>query len=314
MNKIYISGNKGFVGQNLEQFLNENGFEIIGVTRKPICENEISYKRISKDKINNSIAFIHLAGKAHDLKGVSDENEYFEVNTELTKTLYNQFLNSDCKTFIYMSSVKAVADKVTGVLSEEIEAKPSTAYGKSKLAAEQYLLAQQLPEGKKLYVLRPCMIHGPGNKGNLNLLYKLVSMRIPWLLGLFENKRSYCSIENLLFIINELIENKNISSGVYNVSDDIPLSTNEVISLISDSQNNKPLIWNVYKILIKIIARLGDLIPIPLNSERLNKLTESYIVSNAKIKKAIGKTLPVNSKDGILNTFQSFQSNNNFEI
>ena len=309
MNKIYISGNKGFVGQNLEQFLTENGFEIIGVTRKPICKNEISYKRISKNKITNSIAFIHLAGKAHDLKGVANENEYFEVNTELTKTLYNQFLNSDCKAFIYMSSVKAVADEVKGVLSEEIEAKPLTAYGKSKLAAEQYLLAQQLPEGKKLYVLRPCMIHGPGNKGNLNLLYKLVSMRIPWLLGLFENKRSYCNIENLSFIINELIENKNVPSGVYNISDDNPLSTNEVISLISNSQNKEPIIWNAPFFFVRIIAKLGDILSLPLNSERLHKLTESYMVSNKKIKNAIGKELPVNSKDGMLNTFKTFRLN-----
>ena len=73
----------------------------------------------SKDKINNSIAFIHLAGKAHDLKGVSNKDEYFEVNTELTKTLYNQFLKSDCDVFIYMSSVKAAADTVVGKLNED---------------------------------------------------------------------------------------------------------------------------------------------------------------------------------------------------
>ena len=52
------------------------------------------------------------------------------------------------------------------------------------------------------------MIHGPNNKGNLNLLYNLVSKRIPWILGSFQNKRSYCSIDNLLFIINELIKKK----------------------------------------------------------------------------------------------------------
>jgi len=84
--------------------------------------------------------------------------------------------------------------------------------------AEQYILSQPIPEGKRVYILRPCMIHGPGNKGNLNLLYSLVTKGFPWPLGLFENSRSYLSIENLCFIIKELIDREDIPSGVYNVA------------------------------------------------------------------------------------------------
>ena len=134
-----------------------------------------------------------------------------------------------------------------------------------------------------------------------------MSTRFPWLLGAFENKRSFCSIENLLFVIRELIKNKNISSGIYNVSDDIPLSTNEVIRLISKSINSNPIIWRVSKGLIKNIAKFGDKIHLPLNSERLKKITESYVVSNKKIINAIGKELPVDSKKGLLETFDSFK-------
>lgn len=153
------------------------------------------------------------------------------------------------------------------------------------------------------------MIHGPGNKGNLNLLYSLVSKGLPWPLGIFENSRSYLSIENLCFIINELINNEKIPSGVYNVADDTPLSTNEVIKLIAESKCKKALILNLNKNLIKFLARIGDLLKLPLNSERLKKLTDSYVVSNAKIKAAICKSLPISSKSGLLRTFQSFSSN-----
>jgi len=162
--------------------------------------------------------------------------------------------------------------------------------------------------GKRVFILRPCMIHGPNNKGNLNLLYGLVSKRIPWILGSYENKRSYCTVDNLSFVIKELIINKKISSGIYNIADDLPLSTNELIFLISKSKNNSPLIFNVSKSFIEIIAKIGDKIPLPLNSRRLEKLTESYVVSNQKIKKAIGKSLPINSKEGLLSTFKSFQT------
>jgi nucleoside-diphosphate-sugar epimerase len=153
------------------------------------------------------------------------------------------------------------------------------------------------------------MIHGPGNKGNLNLLYKSVSKGIPWPLGSFDNKRSYCSIDNFIFIIKELIEREDIPSGVYNVADDEALSTNDVITILAESQNKKAKIWNVPKSLIKSLTKLGDVLRLPLTTERLQKLTESYVVSNQKIKTAIGKPLPVSAKDGLLKTFNSFHAN-----
>ena len=278
-----ITGNKGFVGGNLSENLKRQNKKIKGVSREP-KENECSYKKLNLEVLNKSKSFIHLAGKAHDLKKTNEDKEYYEANTELTKKVFNLFLESDCEIFIYMSSVKAVADNVVGSLSEDYEPNPETHYGKSKLLADRYILSKKIPNNKRVYILRPCMIHGLNNKGNLNLLYNLVSKRIPWILGAFQNKRSYCSIDNLLFIINELIENNTIPSGVYNVADDEYLSTNEIISLISNSNNQKPIIFNLSPFIVKFIAKIGDIIPLPLNSERLKKLTESYMVSNEKLK------------------------------
>jgi nucleoside-diphosphate-sugar epimerase len=153
------------------------------------------------------------------------------------------------------------------------------------------------------------MIHGPGNKGNLNLLYSLLSKGFPWLLGLFENSRSYLSIENLCFIIKELIERDDIPSGVYNVADDVPLSTNEVINMIAESKGKKAIILKLSQTLIKMLASVGDVLKLPINSDRLQKLTESYIVSNTKIKEALGKQLPLTSKEGLIQTFKSFSDN-----
>jgi nucleoside-diphosphate-sugar epimerase len=193
-------------------------------------------------------------------------------------------------------------------LTEEHYPNPLTHYGKSKLLAEQYIFSKQISFGKRVYVLRPCMIHGLGNKGNLNLLYKLVSKNIPWPLGAFENKRSFCSIDNLMFIIKELIEREDIPSGIYNIADDEPLSTNELICLIAKSQNRKPKIWKISNGIVARVASFGDKLHLPLNTERLNKLTSNYIVSNAKIKAAIGKSLPLSSREGLLKTLKSFYS------
>jgi nucleoside-diphosphate-sugar epimerase len=226
---------------------------------------------------------------------------------ELTKNIFSSFNLSDARVFIYISSVKAVLDSVNGPLTETHEQNPQTEFGKSKFLAEQYILSKDIPEGKRVYILRPCMIHGPGNKGNLNLLYELVSKGIPWPLGAFKNQRSFCSIDNLMFIFKELIERDDIPSGVYNVADDAPLSTNEVISILAESQNRKPRIWSISKPLIQFISKMGNLLKLPLNEERLQKLTDSYVVSNKKLMNAIGKPLPVSSREGLLRTFQSFQ-------
>ena len=293
-NRIFISGSSGFVGVNLVKYL-----DTIYKLDKYLKSSEI--------KIDHEIV-IHLAGKAHDIKNISSSNDYYKVNTELTKDIFDAFLVSNSKVFITMSSVKAVADQVEGQLLEDVIPNPVTHYGKSKFLAEEYILSKPIPKGKRVYILRPCMIHGPGNKGNLNLLYKIVAKGIPWPLGAFENKRSFCSIDNLMFIIKELLVREDIPSGVFNVADDEPLSTNDVISILAESQNRKSKILKISQGLIHSLAKLGDILRLPLTTERLQKLTESYVVSNQKIKTAIGKDLPVSAKDGLLKTFISFHT------
>lgn len=295
--KITITGCTGFVGSNLQHYLKDN------------CEIESLSIRYIPNQIFNlkGDAVIHLAGKAHDLKKVSNPSDYYEANFELTKQLFDAFLVSEVATFIFMSTVKAVADEVNGILSEGEIPNPKTHYGIAKQQAEAYVLSQNLPLGKRVYVLRPCMIHGPGNKGNLNLLYQLVSKGLPWPLGAFENQRSFLSIENLCFVIQELLENTSIPSGVYQVADDKPLSTNEVIQLLGTSLDKTTQIFNFPQSFVKSISRLGDFMYLPLNSERLQKLTESYVVSNQKIINAIGKPLPISVKEGLMTTFLSFR-------
>jgi len=290
---IYLTGASGFVGKNLVAYF----------------DKKIIVKRHERDSefLIKENAVIHLAGKAHDLNNITNPDEYYEDNTELTKQIFDSFLISDASVFIMLSSVKAVADNVAGILTEDCQPNPKTHYGKSKLLAERYILSKTVPNNKRVYILRPCMIHGPSNKGNLNLLYNLVSKRIPWILGSFENKRSYCSIDNLLYIINQLVRNNTAPSGVYNIADNEYLSTNEIISLMSYSNSQKPIILKIPIFIVICIAKIGDIIPLPLNSERLKKLTESYMVSNAKIKKYILKDLPISSKQGILKTLKSFQ-------
>jgi nucleoside-diphosphate-sugar epimerase len=295
--KTTITGATGFVGTNLQNYLK---------TFHEVNLMSVRYVRNQEFKLETDV-LIHLAGKAHDLKKVSNPADYYESNFELTKQLFDAFIKSEASVFVFMSTVKAVADHVKGILAEDAVSRPQTHYGIAKFQAELYILSQKLPDGKRIFVLRPCMIHGSGNQGNLNLLYQWVSKGLPWPLGGFENQRSFCSIDNLCFVIKELISQQNIPSGIYNVADDASLSTNELILLIGLSQNKQARIFHIPKGLIVGLAKLGDYLHLPLNSERLQKLTESYVVSNQKIISVIGKHLPISAKEGLQKTFHSFK-------
>ncbi len=295
--KIIITGASGFVGINLSNYLQGKGDSI----------QKISLRNDDYIFDKDANAVIHLAGKAHDTSNTSEEKEYFKINTDLTIKVFDKFLNSDIRDFFFFSSVKAVADSVEEVLDEQYIPNPKTLYGKSKLKAEEYLSSKELPKGKRLFIIRPTMIHGEGNKGNLNLLCKVVKKGIPWPLASFENERSFLSIDNLNYLVNEMLNNEKISSGIYHLADDETISTNQLINIIANTSRKKARLLNIPVALIKFVAKIGDKLRLPLNSERLQKLTENYVVSNKKIKTALGiEKLPLTAEEGLIKTIKSF--------
>ena len=324
---ILITGIHGFVGSNLVVALKERhnlyGLDIVAPEKEGVVKT-FSWKDIESasflmQNLPRFDAIIHLAGKAHDTKNQAAAQTYFDVNTGLTQRVFDYFMESSARKFVFFSSVKAAADSVVGdMLTEDVVPAPVGPYGESKIAAENYILGKlKIGNGelkanpyddKKVYILRPCMIHGPGNKGNLNLLYNVVRKGIPWPLGAFENRRSFTSIENLCYVVEGLLT-KEVASGIYHMGDDEALSTNELIVLMCEALGRKPHIWQMDRRMMEFCARLGTLLHLPLNAERLRKLTENYVVSNAKIKAALGiDRMPVRAEEGIVRTIKSFSN------
>lgn len=314
--KILITGIHGFVGSNLVEALKKEhtiyGLDIIAPEKEGV-EKTYSWDDLDAGKVPEVDAIVHLAGKAHDTKNQAAAEVYFKVNTGLTRNIFDFFLaHESIKKFVFFSTAKAAADKVDGVMTEDVVPAPVGPYGESKIAAEKYILekmelAGQVDNDKRVYIFRPCMIHGPGNKGNLNLLYKVVSKGIPWPLGAFENRRTFTSVENICFAVDGVLM-KDVPSGIYNMGDDEALSTNELIEEICKSLGKKAHIWRLPKGLMNGVAKVGGWLHLPLNPERLRKLTENYISSNAKIKKALGvEKMPVDAREGLKRTLESFK-------
>ena len=283
--KFLITGAYGFVGTNLCKYLAEKGHECLALDIPAAKRDGVPYASFytwdGLDKLPVVDAVVHLAGKAHDLKKVASEQSYFDINVGLTEKI---FAAAKTTRFIYFSSSKADAN--------------GNAYGRSKLAAEQFLNGRAI-------VLRPAMIHGPGNKGNLNLLWGIARRGLPWPLAAFENKRSFTSIANICAAVEALCERG--ENGIYPIADDEMISTNRLIELIAETCGKRAKLWRVPKGVMRMVAKLGDVLHLPLNTERIVKLTEDSFVNNSHLKSQLGwKRMPIRAEEGLRRTLRSF--------
>jgi nucleoside-diphosphate-sugar epimerase len=309
MKKILITGVTGFIGSNLVRYFNsQNDFVIFGHSRdgkraSVQFENahvemiETYSAAILNDRKINAI--IHLAGIAHDLSNQYQPDDYDLVNYGNTKVLFDEFVKSNTTKFVFLSSIKAAIDTSPFPADESIAPSPVTEYGKSKRKAEKYVLSNPLVGGKKVYILRPCMIHGLGNKGNLNLLYRYAKTGFPFPFGSFENRRSFLSIDNLNFMILSIIE-KDIPSGIFHVADEGDMSTKELYKLIVNEIGKTPKVWNLPTGFVRLLFSLVG------KKAMLDKLTENMLVSNNKILQYIDSPLPVEMHKGLKKTISSF--------
>lgn len=298
---INILGASGFIGKNLTQKLSKD-FEVKNVSLR----NENWRTQLSDAEV-----LINLVGKAHDHKGTATESDFFHANLELTKQIFEAFKKNESKVLIHISSLAALEEiESNKALVETDNTNPQSFYGKSKREAEKWLVEQELPNDKKIIILRPPMVHGPGDKGNLGLLYKLISKGIPYPLAAFDNKRSFISIDNFSYFIEEIIKKHiDLDSGIFHIADDEAISTSSIIDIIKKIENKSVPNLSLPKALMKLLAKVGDVIPFPLNTIRLKKMTSDLIVSNQKIKTSLGiEKLPLTAEEGIIKTIKSFKN------
>lgn len=298
---VTIFGSSGFIGKNLSKSLREE-FNVLEVSlRNPLWETEIDEK---------TDIFINLVGKAHDHKGVATDEEYYVANVEIAQKIFSVFQKSSAKMLIHISSLAAIEEyeSVTPIC-ETAPCRPVSTYGKTKRICEEWLLGQNLIPQKKLIIIRPPMVHGPGDRGNLDLLYKIISKGIPYPLAAFRNQRSFISVNNFIFYIRQImLSSQKLETGIYHIADDMPVDTREIIEIIRKTENIKSRDLYLPKILVKTVAKMGDVIPIPLNSKKLKKLTNNLIVSNEKINTLLEiNNLPLTAREGLELTIKSFR-------
>ena len=264
---ISITGGNGFIGKLITQHF---GYQKV---------SHIDCNHILINKKTKII--IHLAGIAHDISSKYSYDDYLIVNYELTKKIFKEFLKSNASTFIFFSTSKIYGDN--GFFNEESSANPLTNYASSKLKAENFLIENSRIKSKNIIILRPSLIYSDMDnmKGNLKMLKKWISFLPLFIFPYIDNKRSYCSIENIFSLIEFLKSNK-LESGVYNISDTNAISTYNLVRYMSKQILFIGLNKFLSKILIFILFRL------PKINKLTMKLFNDFVIDNSKLKSATG--------------------------
>ncbi|MGM0601666.1 MAG: NAD-dependent epimerase/dehydratase family protein, partial [Candidatus Rifleibacteriota bacterium] len=280
--KVLITGISGFAGNHLARHLIRNDFKVIGASRTDPQIDNVKFYPIGdlKDgfdwpQILSGVDYVvHLANRAHKMNDrPENEHLYFKINVDATLNLARQAAGQGVKKFVFISSVKAAGEETDEKsLSENMPCTPSDAYGRSKLQAEQQLEKLAVRSDMAVVSLRPPLMYGPGVKGNMASLIKLVKTMPILPLGGIKNRRSFIGIGNFSSAIEAVIMCEKQVSGIYYISDDMTVSTSKLVDLLikafSPSTRNLALPESFWYYLNKI----------PLIKEKTRRLTGSLEV------------------------------------
>ena len=296
---VLVTGANGFIGRQLCEYLHGLGFKVRTLTRSPCAlgdENrmmDLVEDPCPPDLCTGIDCIFHLAGKAHALaENSQDETEYRKINTEGTRKLLEAAQQAGVKHFVFFSSVKAVGDSCLQPMDETVATPADTPYGQSKYAAEQLVLNGGYVS--QPVVIRPCMVYGNSEKGNLPRMIKAIRRGLFPPLPECHNRRSMIHVKDVVRAALMVAENPLATGQIFIVSDNQNYSTRQLYDLIRINLGKSPVKWTVPLMFINSLAKIGDVMGrltgrrFFLDTDSLQKLTGSAWYSSAKITKELG--------------------------
>jgi nucleoside-diphosphate-sugar epimerase len=242
---IALTGATGFIGRHLLRELPRRGFRLRVLLRRPTelpaeCASavvgDLARPMNMAAALADVDAVIHSAGLAHAMTGVP-QDDYRVLNTEATVGLARAAQRASARRFVFLSSIRAQSGPTAPhVLTEDLPAQPTDAYGQSKLAAEQGLATLDLD----WVALRPVLVYGPGVKGNVAALVRLARTPYPLPLGGLAAKRSLIAVDNLVDAIETVLSAPAPLRRPLIVADAEPLTVAEMIAALRAGLGRRP--------------------------------------------------------------------------
>jgi UDP-glucose 4-epimerase len=246
--RVLITGASGFVGRALTRSLARTGFHVRAAARNraliPAAEfvEAVTMPDLSRPVdwrplLTDVDAIVHLAGLAH-VSSKTPSAQYDRINRLATKELALQAsLARNIRRLVFVSSIRAQSGPSAGyVLTEEDPPQPTDAYGRSKLAAEEFVRGYGAP----YTILRPVVIYGRGARANVGQLVRIARWPLPLPLGAFNKKRSLLALENILSAIRFVLEHPATAGQTYIVADPLPVSLAEMIATLRQARGRSP--------------------------------------------------------------------------
>jgi nucleoside-diphosphate-sugar epimerase len=315
MKPILITGATGFLGGHLLSALPLERYSIKIATRTATPRDLTSrFTAISianltphtdwEEALREVDTVIHLAARAHMLRdsAVNPEAKFDRTNHQGTANLVKQAIAANVKHFIFISSIGAMATLSDRTLTEQTPCHPDTPYGRSKLKAEEALISLASQSSMTWTILRPTLVYGPGNPGNMERLLKLVKRRLPLPLGAIDNRRSFIYVENLVDAIVQSIDHPNAINQTFIVSDGEDLSTPQLIRRLATHLEYPVPLLPVPPILMKAAGKLTG------KTDTVSRLLGSLAVDSSKIRQTLNWTPPYTLDQGLQATTDWFKS------
>ncbi|OUR98856.1 hypothetical protein A9Q84_05435 [Halobacteriovorax marinus] len=304
--KVLITGGTGFVGKNTVKKLTNDNFQVRYTTRGTILENgkpvkigDISDQDYWREAIAGSNVVVHCLARVHILKesSTSPYDEFKKTNVDATVALAKASLLTSVKKFIFLSTVGVYGNSGTDI-SENVEPQPNGDYAQTKLEAEKLLKEIFKDSDVELVILRPPLIYGFEAPGNYRSLENVISKRIPLPLGSISNKRSFLFVQNLSWVISELIKSNKEISGTYNVTDGEVVTTSYFLKSIAH-HFSFAMILPFPIFLLKLLGKVTG------KSRAISKLTDDLSFSSDKLYEILDKK-PLNSmKSALVETYKN---------
>lgn len=315
MTNVLVTGGSGFIGSHLLPLLHQQSLGItLAVRYNPPNKNDTSARiaqvgeiddhtdwRTALDRVNT---VIHLAARAHQLhdQATNPEAEFQRINCAGTKNLVKQAINSGVKHFIFVSSIGVVTSLSQNLINETTPCYPDTPYGRSKLDAEQSLIKLCQESNMTWTILRPTLVYGPNNPGNMERLLTLVNKHLPLPLDSIHNVRSLLYVGNLVDAIITCIEHPNAKNQTFMVSDGQDLSTPELIVRLGQALDKPAKLFPFPPSLLKLAAKTVG------KEDIANRLLGSLQVDSRKIRETLNWTPPYHVDEGLKITADWFKN------
>lgn len=296
--KCAVTGATGFIGRHLLRALIGRGDEVVALVRRP--EDPALPTGVRTCPLDEPAALrgadvvFHLAARAHFLRDDATDPmaEYRRVNTDLTLSLARATAEAGAH-FVFVSSIAVYGlSHSVEAITEDTPALPRTPYGQSKLAAEQGLHALRSTTGLKLTIVRPPLVYGPGNPGNMERLMGLIRSGLPLPLASLRNRRSFLYVGNLVDALLRCAASP-ATGATYLVADSRDLSTPELIRELARAMGRParllPFPPGALRLLARLTGRQGD----------VERLAGSLWLDCSRIRRELGWTAPVAVEQGL---------------